>query len=81
MAGTFNWRPDYPINAGFEPKVNEATFGDGYVQAGAYGINNNPASIDLGFTRRTQTEADAIEDFLSSKGGWERFTWVNARGQ
>jgi phage-related protein len=80
MAGTFIWRPDYPVSQEKAPKIDEATMGDGYTQRAAKGINNNSPTLALMFTKRTKLEGDAIEDFLDLKAGHESFTWVNLRG-
>ena len=61
------------------PRVITTQFGDGYQQRLGDGINTNPRSWSLRFTRLT-ADIDAIESFLDARKGTESFDWVPPRG-
>lgn len=62
-----------------KPRVRLVTFGDGYQQRVADGINNAPRSWQLSFTR-PNAEADAIEAFFAARSGVEAFDWTPPYG-
>lgn len=62
-----------------KPRIRTATFGDGYEQRLADGINNAPRSWALTFTRPT-VEADAILAFFEARNGAESFDWTPPYG-
>lgn len=57
-----------------EPKVETASFGDGYSQSVPLGINADPESWQLTFTG-TVSEGDAIDAFLKQHAGCFAFDW------
>jgi len=75
---TFMWMP-----SGFKlartPRVLTAQFGDGYRQDAAAGLNAGLAQWELEFEVVDQTARD-IDDFLSARGGHERFLFHTPRG-
>lgn len=73
---TFTYTPDFGATKKLQPKVNSISFGDGYEQRARNGLNTNPQSWDLAFSNRTDTEAEAIDDFLAARGGAESFDWT-----
>jgi phage-related protein len=76
---TFTW---LPMPGGVQtkrPRVITSQFGDGYQQRIGDGINTNPRSWSLRFTRLT-ADIDAIEAFLDARKGTESFVWVPPRG-
>ena len=76
----FNWVPLVNAKAQYQPKTNEAPFGDGYSQRSAKGINNNPGQWPgLQFAFKDETEADKVEAFLASRQGAKSFTWTPPR--
>lgn len=77
---TFSYIPSYPARKTKQPKIRSAKFGDGYEQRQTAGINNSPNVYDLQFTRRTTTEADAIEAFLEARAGVNYFNWTPPNG-
>ena len=73
---TFSYIPDFGATKKLQPKVNSISFGDGYEQRATLGINNNPQTWDLSFLNRGDTEAEAIDAFLTARGGVESFDWT-----
>lgn len=73
---TFTWIPAYAARLNRKPRILEATFGDGYVQRAADGINVNPQSWSLTFSGRSDAEADAIESFLNTQLAVTAFDWT-----
>lgn len=73
---TFTYVPDFGASQTKRPRVNAIRFSDGYEQRTAYGINTNPQEWNLTFTLRDDTEADAIDAFLTARGGVEPFDWT-----
>ena len=73
----FDYAPSWNSKIQRKPKVLVADFGDGYTQRTANGINHNKEEWNLSFTKRKDTEADAIEAFLETQGGSTAFLWTN----
>ena len=71
----FNWLLNYPAKLQRKPKLLEATFGDGYYQRAADGINNDLETWTLNATGVPFDVAEEIESFLEARGGWEYFAW------
>lgn len=61
-------------NATFE--VNTATFGDGYVQRSAKGINATADSWNLAWNNRSEDEINYIETFFRTKRGCIPFLYT-----
>lgn len=57
-------------------EVNTATFGDGYVQRSAKGINSNTDSWNLAWNNRSEDEINYIETFFRTKGGYTPFLYT-----
>lgn len=70
----FTWLPDADHTKSMEPKVESATFGDGYSQSVPNGINNAPETWQLTFTGPV-SEGDAIDAFLKQHAGCYAFDW------
>lgn len=81
MSGVFTWKPTWNSAVNKAPRVQSMSFGDGYKVVSADGINTNLEQWDLVFDVKTDTESDAIMDFLDSQEGWMIFDWVNPRGR
>lgn len=66
-----------PVDKGFSrastPKIHVASFGDGYEQRIADGINNLAQSMSLSFTTRPKAEIDDLVAFFESLGGVSKF--------
>lgn len=62
-----------------KPRVITTQFGDGYQQRLGDGINTNPRTWSLRFTRLT-ADIDAIDSFLSTHKGTTAFDWVPPHG-
>jgi phage-related protein len=58
-----------------QPRVLVAPYGDGYEQRVQDGINANPQSWNVVFTRG-DTDVAAIEAFFELKAGVTAFTWT-----
>lgn len=76
---TFTWTPEFGAQASYQPSVKRAKFGDGYEQRAQFGINNNPQTWTLTFQFRTDTETNAINDFLTARRSVEAFSWTPPR--
>lgn len=73
---TFTFTPDYGISKSVKPRVTTISFGDGYAQRFAKGLNTQPQNWDLRFSQREAVDSDAIEAFLQARGGTESFEWT-----
>lgn len=73
---TFTFIPDFTANLTKRPRVRAVAFGDGYEQRTADGINTTRAVWALSFNARDDAERDAIDAFLSARGGIENFDWT-----
>lgn len=66
-----------PVDKGFQrtstPKVHTMTFGDGYEQRIADGINNLAQGMAISFTTRPKAEIDDLVAFFESLGGVTKF--------
>ena len=76
---TFIWGPGPDPVETKKPRVITAQFGDGYQQRIGDGINKNPRTWSLKFTRLT-ADIDAIAAFLDSHAGLDAFVWVPPTG-
>ncbi len=74
---TFAWAVSYATEEESTARVNEASFGDGYTQGVADGINSLAQTWSLNFTYRREAETRAIRDFLTEHGGYDPFWWVS----
>ena len=81
MAIEFTYRPTYSVDMAKQPKLREASFGDGYVQRTKLGVNNNPERWNLTFDELHTTTAHEIVDFFETHEGHLPFVWENFRGQ
>ena len=77
---TFAYMPDWGATLKMTPRVRRVAFGDGYEQRAADGINNNLQTWDLTFSRRTDTEVEAILAFLNLMAGVTSFGWEPPSG-
>ncbi|MBL0319635.1 MAG: phage tail protein [Alphaproteobacteria bacterium] len=77
---TFTYAPDYGATARREPRTKSVRFGDGYEQRQSDGINTNPEIWDLNFTNWSETDGNAIDDFLAARGSIESFDWTPPGG-
>ena len=66
-----------PVDKGFSrgsaPKVHTLSFGDGYEQRIADGINNLAQTINVTFNTRPKAEIDDLVAFFESLGGVSKF--------
>lgn len=77
---TFTYTPDFGAQKSNSPKVRVVSFGDGYEQRLAYGINLNPEVWTLTFGNRTDSQINEIDAFLTARGGVESFDWTPYNG-
>ena len=70
-----NINPDRGLKAESRPRVLVATYGDGYEQRVAAGINNTPEVWNLTWKNRTSAEANKIVKFFETQGGITAFDW------
>lgn len=73
---TFTYTPDFGAQVQAQPRVRAVTFGDGYQQRQADGINNLPQVWSLQWQNRDNTETNAIKSFLALRAGVEAFDWT-----
>lgn len=76
---TFTWSPRTSATKEIAPRVRKASFGDGYTQRVADGINTQLRAWSLEFVR-PEAEADAIEAFLVARAATEAFDWTDPNG-
>ena len=69
-------RPDKNLSRTSAPRVLKATFGDGYEQRLADGINNIQEEYSIAFNNRTKEEIDDITAFFASKNGVTSFDFT-----
>ena len=71
--------PDIPIDYGpeyqFAARIDQAQFGDGYVQRRPAGINNQRRSYNLQWTLLSRDEYDELHLFLSQRLNLTPFLW------
>ncbi len=77
---SFTWIPSIGAALSLKPLVHKVTFGDGYEQRLAFGINTKPEVWSLEFRGRTTTDATAIDNFLRARGAVEAFDWTTPSG-
>lgn len=77
---TFSYVPDFDASESIRPNIRRVQFGDGYEQRLAFGLNTQPATWQLNFKNRTDTERDNILAFLEARGGVESFDWTPPYG-
>jgi len=70
--------PDRGLKSDQQPRILKATYGDGYEQRVAAGINNLPESWSLTWKNRSSAEANKIVKFLEVQGGVTAFDWYPA---
>lgn len=64
---------DKGFSRGSAPKVHVMSFGDGYEQRLADGINNLAQSMTVSFSTRPKAEIDDLVAFFESLGGVSKF--------
>lgn len=69
-------RPDKSLTRKSKPKVHLATFGDGYEQRLADGINSIAEVFNLSFATRTKEEIDDIVGYFESLKGVTAFNFT-----
>lgn len=77
---TFTWYPDFESQKTVKPNVAVLNFGDDYEQRQRQGLNRIKEEWSLTFTRSYEL-INAVDDFLTARGGVESFYWVNPRGK
>ena len=69
-------RPDKSLSRKSKPKVHLATFGDGYEQRLADGINSVKETFSVAFQTRTRSEIDDIVGYFESLKGVTAFDFT-----
>lgn len=77
---TFTWTPSLGPRAARKPNIKAVSFGDGYEQRLAFGINTRPEVWSVEFRARTTSEANAIDTFLAARNSVEAFDWTTPSG-
>lgn len=78
-ADDFTWKPSYSTNLTRQPTVREVKFGDGYIGRAPDGINNAPLTYAITINLMSDSDADAIDEWLAAKRGAVSFTWTPPR--
>jgi phage-related protein len=73
---TFTWYPDIDSEQKAKPSVTVTKFGDGYESRVGNGINTQPMTWSMVFTR-SRAEGLAILSFLRARGSEQAFYWTN----
>ncbi len=76
LDGTTYVRPDRQLRRATKPRVLLASFGDGYEQRGADGINSLAEEYNISFINRTKAEIDDIIAFFDAKKGVTSFSFI-----
>jgi len=66
-------QPDKGFSRNSKPKTHTVTFGDGYEQRIANGINNLEQTLSVSFSTRPKAEIDDLVAFFESLGGVSKF--------
>ena len=77
---TFTWIPSVGAALSVKPSVHKVSFGDGYEQRMAFGLNTKPEVWSVEFHGKTTTDAAAIDAFLKARGAVECFNWTSPSG-
>ena len=75
----FNWTPDYGFSNEVKPSVKTVSFGDGYEQRRAEGINAMAYSWSLTF-KRPKSLISSMVTFLLARNGTEAFDFAAPNG-
>ncbi|MDP8184411.1 phage tail protein [Phocoenobacter skyensis] len=70
----FEHVPQWGMKRKRKPEVITTTFGDGYEQRGAKGLNNNLRTFDLIF-KGSEEKISEIDSFLNEHNGVKSFVW------
>ena len=77
---SFTFTPDWGLKKSNNPAISTEQYGDGYEYRQTKGLNNNKRVWTLTFSKRTNEEADSIEEFFSSKlsefGDFQSFSFL-----
>jgi phage-related protein len=73
---TIQVRPDKTLSRASKPKVHLATFGDGYEQRLADGINSVKEEFTVSFQTRPKADIDNIVGYLGSLKGATAFNFT-----
>lgn len=76
----FDWTPDVGSTLSQAPKVHVAKFGDGYEARTTFGLNAQPMTWTMAFTR-SRVEIVPILEFLQNHKATEAFDWTNPLNQ
>ena len=71
---TFSWSPDYGAAREINSNINTVKFGNSYEQRVLRGINNQPATWKVTFTK-SSADINAIDQFLRATNGVTSFTF------
>jgi phage-related protein len=80
LTSTFTWIASIGASLTVKPNVRKVSFGDGYEQRLAFGINTQPEVWSLEFRGKSTIEAAAIDNFLRARGAVQSFDWTTPSG-
>lgn len=73
---TFTYIPSTGFEESSDSNILQASFGDGYSQRVANGINSTVRSWNLSFVNRTLVDSEAIMSFLKARNSVQSFLWT-----
>jgi phage-related protein len=68
-------QPDYSSSLNKQPRIRKTSFGDGYEQRAADGLNPNPDKWSLSWDELTDAEITILLDFFDGLESVATFTW------
>lgn len=77
---TLNFQPDWGLSMERKPELMKISFGDGYEQVGAKGLNHNRRIYSAVFSG-TKEKIEQIEAFFNRQGGYKVFNWTPYSGE
>jgi len=75
----FSWIPEFSAKHSFDSRAQVTTFGDGYRQRIAFGLQPQEETWTLAFDNRTNAERNQIRDYLRGAKGVTGFAWTDPR--
>jgi phage-related protein len=68
--------PSSQTQGSYDPRTLETSYGNGYEQRSADGLNANLQKWNVLWENRSLTELGTVNTFFKSKGGYIAFTWT-----
>lgn len=72
--------PSISTAADRQPRTRSISFGDGYTQRSADGINNSGDTYSVFWKSIIEADRATLDNFLAARGGYENFDWTPPNG-